>query len=344
MRTSRGFRVTIASILIGSFVAFFQLERRETTMPRTRVEILPLATTPLTSPPTPWTRPTNPARQLAREAESSLTRPPPCAAQITLRIGTVDPEFKLDRAALETALLDAANEWNSATDREWFRVSSTGGIAVNLLFDGRQAELEERTTAEAQLDSEVALLKRELDEEHQNISRLVQSFDQRKAYYEELVSGHNAAVSQARQKGSVSQETVAAFREDERRLGDLRREIDGSFERIKPTLDDFKERTAAKTASLNERIAKFKQRYPPLVIREAEHRKGTFVNEVNVYTFTDARSLHYTLLHELGHTLGLSHTSETGAIMSPVREEESAVYHLTKSDIDAALQLCEERK
>jgi hypothetical protein len=266
-----------------------------------------------------------------------------------LRIGTVDPEFKLERATLEAALLDAAHEWNSATGREWFVVSASDGVAINLLFDGRQAELDERATAEEELNEEVETLAKESserDREYQDVERLIASFNQRKAHYEELVTAHNSAVTQAQQTGSPSEETVIALRNEERRLGELRRELDESSRHIKQVIDEFNLRLRALEPSreaLNDKIKSFKERFPPLLIREAEHRKGAFVNEVNVYAFTNAQDLHFTLLHELGHTLGLSHASQTGAVMSPIREPGSSVYHLTDWDIDAALKLCEER-
>lgn len=338
MRTSRGFRITLVIILGISALAFFELERRAAIAPQTHDERPPLATIPPPSTIISQVLPTSPAG----ETRNPVKLTSPCAAQITLRIGTVDPEFELERAALETALGEAANEWNSATGREWFTISSTDGIVVNLLFDGRQAEIDTRKVAEATLEAELAIIGKEMEEEHQGIERLITSFNQEETHYKDSVSAHNAAVSRAREAGSVSQEILASLRDEEGHLRELRGELDGQFKRIKTLIDQFMERKPEREKIFHEKVATFRRHYPPLLIREAEHRRGAFVNEVNVYAFTDSRDLHYNLLHELGHTLGLSHANDADAVMSPVREAHSEVYHLTKSDIDAALKLCQE--
>ncbi len=342
MKTSRHFKITILCVLIVSGLAFFELERQAVTTLPSR----------LTTPPTvaiPTAQVFAPDITHAhRPSKPDITNTPlsPCAQQIALRIGTIDPEFNMTRASLEAALRDAANEWNSATGRAWFAVTSSEGIAVNLLFDGRQAELNELKTAETELDIEIALVSKEREErdlESQEIDQNMVAFNQEREHYEALVATHNDAVARASKNGTLSQETVAQFHAEEERLSQLRGRLETSAQRIKKQVDDYTQRarsTQRRGELLQTKIAELKERFPPRLVREAEHRKGAFVNEINVYTISDAKDLHYTLLHELGHTLGLDHAKEDDAIMSPIRKIGASRYNLTDSDIAAARALC----
>lgn len=299
------------------------------------------------TPVSPSVPPTLTYSQQTTPANLPLTR---CATPITLRIGTVDPEFQVAPASLEDALRKAASEWNSATGQERFIVSTSDGVAVNFLFDGRQAELDQLKATEHQLDEEIARLSKERSDrerESRDIERLMGIFKEEQTHYEQLVAAHNAGVSRAQEGGAPDSETLAIVREQERRLNELRAGLEASNQRIKQKVDEYNQRaliTQQEGESLREKIALLKEQFPPRLIREAEHRKGAFVNEINVYTLSDARDLHYTLLHELGHTLGLGHANGTGAVMSPIRELGSLIYHLTPSDIDAAHKLCEDEE
>jgi predicted Zn-dependent protease len=92
--------------------------------------------------------------------------------------------------------------------------------------------------------------------------------------------------------------------------------------------------------ALNARIRSVQERFPPSVVTEGEHRRGPSVNEINIYTFHNLKEFHVVLLHELGHVLGLPHTDERPTIMHPLIEHGSGPYHLTSSDVQAALNLC----
>lgn len=340
MRTSRSFRFTVLAILGISAIALIELERRAAVPPTvTHVNITPVKVPTLPSIP-PSQIPTVGAR------------PPlalPCATPITVTIGTIDPEFQIERTTLEAALRNATNEWNTATGREWFIVSPEGGISINLLFDGRQADLDELKEAERNLDEEIDRVTH-AQEEHDRESREVQStvtqFNQERDRYENAVATFNADVSRVQAAGSIDKDLANSFHQREKELSILRRNVEAAADTIKKLVDELNQRalsTQQDGERLAQKIAQLKERFPPRLIREAEHRKGAFVNEINVYTFSSVRDLHYALLHELGHTLGLEHSAERAAIMSPIRETGSTQYTLTPSDIAAARKICESK-
>lgn len=340
MRTSRSFRLTVLAILGISAIALIEVERRSAAPPPLpQIDSVPLALPAFPSLP-------------ARPPPSVQAPPPlarPCTTPITVTIGTIDPEFQIERKSLEAALLHATDEWNTATGCEWFIVSPSEGISINLLFDGRQADLNELKEAERQLDEEIANVthaQEEHDREFREVQSTVARFNQKRDHYENAVTTFNADISRAQNTGSLDEDLANSFREREEQLSILRRNIEAAVDSIKKLVEELNQRSLSTQQDgerLTQKIAQLKERFPPRLIREAEHRKGSFVNEINVYTFSSMRDLHYALLHELGHTLGLEHSAERGAIMSPIREIGSTQHTLTPEDIAAARKICESK-
>lgn len=271
---------------------------------------------------------------------------PTCREALQLRIGQVDPEFNLDTATLENALHRAIAEWNSATGHTWFRVSDSEGVAVNLLFDGRQADIEQRKVLEQELDTEIARLKEQqhsVTEEGAKVEQLINSWKEEHARYESRVATLNAAVAEVNGTQNPDATTVDTLTREKNELSALRQRLEASATQMNSAVDQHnaKAREVQRAGELLQaKVEALRERFPAQLIKEAEHRRGAFVNEINIYTFTDAENLHFALLHELGHTIGLSHSDVPEAIMAPVRQLGASSTHLTASDITAAQALC----
>lgn len=271
---------------------------------------------------------------------------PTCKEPLQLRIGQVDPEFNLDAATLENALRRATAEWNTATGHTWFRVSDSEGVVVNLLFDGRQADIEQRKVLEQELDTEIAVLKEQqhaVTEESTKVEQLINSWKEEHARYESRVATLNAAVAEINGSQNPDPATVDTLTRERNELSALRQSLEATATQMNSAVDQHntKAREVQRAGELLQaKVDALRERFPAQLIKEAEHRRGAFVNEINIYTFTDAENLHFALLHELGHTIGLGHSDVTEAIMAPVRQLGASSTHLTPSDIAAAQALC----
>ena len=98
-------------------------------------------------------------------------------------------------------------------------------------------------------------------------------------------------------------------------------------------------------AELNERLAAYREKHKKLQVPLpwAQHRKASSGNSIDVFAFSNLDQLHATLMHELGHALGLGHLPQSGAIMNEIREVSWADVHLSQFDVEAALSVCERR-
>ena len=303
---SRAFRITVLAILLVGGIALEVITPRQGSTPRavSRIEEVLPTPRPIAVRPTlpPTTAPLPPS---LRE----------CPNPIALKVGNIDHEFNLDAASVRRAVQNAADEWNARTGSILFTMAQPQGIAVNFLFDGRQEELELLKTTEASLDRELAQLKMEQEKrlaESESIDQRTQDLYRVRDQYEQQVAAYNSDVARAQSAQSLDPQTAANLTQRRDALETLRGTLEASSAQISREVKEYNERA----------------------------RKTEDVNEINVYTYTDDKELHYTLLHELGHALGLRHSDQPGSVMSPVREIGATSFQLTPEDIAAARKRC----
>jgi hypothetical protein len=258
----------------------------------------------------------------------------------------VDPEFKLDELTLTSAVQRAAEEWNYTTGHTWFRLSNSDGIPVNLLFDGRQENIEERKLLQQDLDTEAARLRAKTTETIEAglaVERVKSSWSREKADYDARVSSHNDEVKRLEGGEYVEQNIRERLEQEERELLVLQRRLKESASQLNQAIQSHNDTVEEVRRGEEDRIARIRavrERYPSRKINEAEHRTGPFVNEINVYAFTDEDNLHVVLLHEMGHAIGLEHSNVPEAVMAAVHQSGISSYRLAPADIAAARTVC----
>ncbi|NJD19358.1 MAG: matrixin family metalloprotease [Gemmatimonadetes bacterium] len=83
-----------------------------------------------------------------------------CGAPIGWKVGFVDARFGVPGAELRSAIEEAVGLWEAAASRQLFRHDPHAGMPVDLEYDDRQQQLDEKAREERQLDAWVEQLSR----------------------------------------------------------------------------------------------------------------------------------------------------------------------------------------
>lgn len=271
----------------------------------------------------------------------------PCSSPIIYTIGTIDPGFNLTEDEFLSIVNEAVSEWNEATGKELFKYGDNG-MKINLIYDYRQ-----ETTI--RLDN--------IDYEHEQnneiYSQLIDMYNKNADLYNSKKNEIEAIIDEYNKRSMNLQKDVLLWTKSKRDnieeynrlnqekqfLEDMASNINKKQEELNQIYEEVNflvEEINKIAIKLNISVDEYNLTLDTLNNR---FEQGNYVSrflfkEINIYQFEDKESLLQVLIHELGHALGLEHTTESNDAMYFINTEEEQF--ITESSLNKLRGICYE--
>ncbi len=261
----------------------------------------------------------------------------PLDTRMRYRIGEVDPRFHVSKTQVENLAQQATEIWHQGTMKSLFVYDPNAKLAINLIYDQRQAESSARSQEIRILENSQQYTKSEKQKIQQLQSEIDFAnlqLDQQKTNYQSKVDQYNQLVNQLNQ----SRQNLDANQRFQ--LDQQKNQLIIEQSQLKQQLDDYNQ----KINVLNQQVNQFNsvnQQYNQSVdqfnlrFQPRQFDKGVFDGRsINIYEFSSDDDLRVTIAHELGHALGLKHNNDPKALMFPMmKEQDLQNFRLTQADL-----------
>jgi hypothetical protein len=283
----------------------------------------------------------------------------PCGIPVHYALGETDPRFGFDRFTAMTALVEAANLWQSRTSALLFIESDHPlAMSVNLQFDARQQAANTRRSLRGGLDrdrqqfqeEEATLLRwnERIEAARGEHDRLGAALARRVQEHEAEIAAWNSGAGQrtdARRRALEAESDAlrAALAELERMGRDLNADI-AAYNRY---ADDLRQRSE----EFRDRVGRYNEASSAAPVESGRYSYGREQGRrIEVYRAESYDELVWVLAHELGHALGMGHVEDPGAVMHAMLHDggelepgRSRPVRLSDADLAALAAVCGER-
>jgi predicted Zn-dependent protease len=267
----------------------------------------------------------------------------PCSSPIEYAIGEIDPRFGISREKLMEDAAQAEKIWEDPAGKNLFQYVPDSNFKINLVFDERQAKTNDAQALEGKLEN--------LDSAHDstvnNYNTLASEYDQKlKAYesevakYEKRLNKYNNDVKDWNENGG-SESEFNQLKKEEKDLEKTREELEKQRKDLNVLASHVNQ--SAKNESeivsvYNSEVKNYNERFG----ESKEFEKGVFDGTaINIYEFKENEDLVMTLIHEMGHALGIEHLNDPKSIMYYLMgEQDMENPRATDEDVSALKDLC----
>lgn len=266
-----------------------------------------------------------------------------CQVPISYRLGNIDERFSLSAEEARAALAEAEAVWEAATGEILFTYDETAPLAINFVFDERQAftdaeaDFKDRLDRTENLNDTIAVQYESLVVEY---NELRNSYLTRSATYEAAITDYNDRVAKYNASGGAPPDVYAALQQEEIVLQQQQRDLNQIAKELNVMVDEINSISSEGNQLIetyNRGVVSYNQTFSD----SREFTQGDYQgSDINVYTFSDDQELSLVLAHEFGHALGIDHVAGSSSIMYYLIGEQPKTLVLSHEDQRAFQLVC----
>jgi hypothetical protein len=283
-------------------------------------------------------------REVKMAAQQKLGIDQPCSRPLEYTIGSIDPKFDVSSTELEQLAIEAAAVWNKAEGKTLLQYNPTADFKINLVYDSRQEQSEAAKELESDLhdlETTDSTLKGQYDSFSAAYKEKVDTYNKDVADYKKDLDKYNADVAHWNEKGGAPSDEYDKLKKEKNDLEDEYEKINQERTAINKLIsqtNSIAKKENQIVTSYNNTVATYKSQYGDT----QEFEKGVFDGkEIDIYQFKAAADLRLTLVHELGHYLGIGHVENSKSIMYYlIGDQEMNSPTLTTEDRTALNNIC----
>ena len=270
----------------------------------------------------------------------------PCRTPLQYSIGNIDPQFNVSSEQLKKIVGAAENIWEQEAQLDLLEYNPEANLKVRLVYDERQAATNAADLLQAGLkvlDSQ----RSSVDKQQNSLSR---EYDQKLIAFKDALSSYQDNLQKYNKDVAEWNKQDGAPEEEFQKLKKRKSELDVTFKSLKgdeKELNDLAKKNNslinkenAIINSYNSAVMTYKSKYGGA----QEFEKGIFDSSVGIviYQFKEETDLKLTLIHELGHALGIGHVENSESVMYYMIGEQSLDNpKFTNEDTKAIKEACQ---
>lgn len=277
--------------------------------------------------------------------EINLVTVGPCEKPIKYSLGRIDPQFNFSSDEFKLLTAEAEILWEDSAKRNLFAYDEEASFKINLIFDERQMQTVDSEKLENDLEK--------LETEHDNLinqfgslnnayQKKLANYNVKLAEYEKRLKRYNKEVKYWNDKGEAPADEYADLEKERKKLKELANNLEQQrleVNSLATKTNQIINKENQVVESYNTNIATYASKYG----ENREFEKGVFDGEgISIYQYKEKDDLRLTLIHELGHALGLGHLENPQAIMYYLMgEQEIEKPVLTPEDLQELNRACQ---
>ena len=265
----------------------------------------------------------------------------PCTVPMGYRIGTLDSRFGISKEKLLEEIHFSSTLWGQALGKNLFVYNENGPLTINLIYDERQAKTEQVTSLALEIENsklvaETLRLTYEQEKifyigDGEQLARDSEAFQARQKLYSAKVDMFNAQGGAPRTEYDLMNKELALLKQEVAALEVRRNQLLAFMETINAKVTRYNELVVYANTLIKKSNALGAQKF-------TEGRFSPSTNTIDIYQYSDLIKLRRVIAHELGHAVGINHTSNAYSIMYASNSATTTV--LSVEDIAALRSVC----